>query len=43
MSIHITISATKPDGFSGSITRSVRENSDQLGLDYEDDQRYVKY
>ena len=39
VTISITISATKPDGFSESITRSVRENSDQLGLDYEDDQR----
>ena len=38
VTISITISATKPDGFSENITRSVRENSDQLGLDYEDDQ-----
>ena len=38
VTISITISAIKPDGFSESITRSVRENSDQLGLDYEDDQ-----
>ena len=37
VTISITISATKPDGFSESITRSVRENSAQLGLDFSTD------
>ena len=35
VTISITISATKPGGFSEGIARSVRENSVQLGLDYE--------
>ena len=37
VTISITISATKPDGFSESITRSIRENSAQLGLDFSTD------
>ena len=37
VSIQITISAEKPDGFSEGITRSVRENSVQLGLDFSTD------
>ena len=37
VTITITISATKPDGFSESITRSVRENSAQLGLEFSTD------
>ena len=37
VTISITISATKPDGFSENITRSVRENSVQLGLNYEEE------
>ena len=38
VTISITISATKPDGFSESITRSIRENSAQLGLEYHETQ-----
>ena len=37
VTISITISAIKLDGFSESITRSVRENSAQLGLDFSTD------
>ncbi len=35
VTVTITITAAKPEGFSESATRSVRENSEQLGLDYE--------
>ena len=35
ISVSVTVSADKPDGFSENITRSVRENSVQLGLDLE--------
>ena len=38
VTISITISAIKPDGFSESITRSIRENSAQLGLEYHETQ-----
>ena len=34
ITVEITVSARKTDGFSESITRSVRENSLQLGLDF---------
>ena len=33
--VKITITANKPEGFSESTARAVRENSDQLGLDCE--------
>lgn len=35
VTIEITITANKPEGFSGSIARAMRENSDQLNLDFE--------
>ena len=35
VTVEIVVSARKPDGFSESITRSVRENSTQLGLEFE--------
>ena len=34
ITVEITVSARKPDGFSEAITRSVRENSVQLGLEF---------
>ena len=34
ITVEITISASKPDGFSDGIIRSVRENSAQLGLEF---------
>ncbi len=34
ITVEITVSASKPDGFSESIIRSVRENSVQLGLEF---------
>ena len=36
VTISVTISATNASGFSESITRAVRENSEQLGLDFEE-------
>ena len=36
VTISVTISATNASGFSESITRAVRENSQQLGLDFEE-------
>ena len=35
VTVEITITANKPEGFSESTVRVVRENSDQLGLDCE--------
>ena len=35
VTVKITITANKPEGFSESAARAVRENSDQLGLDFE--------
>ena len=35
VTVKITITANKPEGFSESTARAVRENSDQLGLDCE--------
>ena len=37
VTVEIIVSASKPSGFSESITRSVRENSAQLGLDFSTD------
>ncbi len=37
VTVEITISAEKADGFSESITRSIRDNSVQLGLDFSTD------
>ena len=34
ITVEITVSASKPEGFSESIIRSVRENSAQLGLEF---------
>ena len=34
VTVEITVSASKPDGFSEGIIRSVRENSAQLGLEF---------
>ena len=34
ITVEITVSASKPDGFSEGIIRSVRENSAQLGLEF---------
>ncbi len=34
ITVEITVSARKPDGFSEAIVRSVRENSSQLGLEF---------
>ena len=34
ITVEITVSARKPEGFSESITRSLRENSIQLGLEF---------
>ena len=38
ITISITVSAQKQDGFSESITRSIRENAVQLGLEFEETQ-----
>ena len=35
VTVEITITAAKPEGFSETATRSVRENSEHLGLEYE--------
>ena len=35
VTVEITITAAKPEGFSETATRSVRENSEQLGLEYD--------
>ena len=35
ITVSVTVSATKPDGFSENTARSVRENSVQLGLNLE--------
>jgi hypothetical protein len=35
VTVTITIEARKDDGFDETVTRSIRENSGQLGLDYE--------
>ena len=35
ITVKITITANKPEGFSESTVRAVRENSAQLGLDFE--------
>lgn len=35
ITVSVTVSATKPGGFSENIARSVRENSVQLGLEFE--------
>ena len=35
VTVKITITANRPDSFSEGTARAVRENSDQLGLDYE--------
>ena len=35
VTVAITVSASKPDGFSESIIRSIRENSAHLGLEVE--------
>ena len=37
VTVEITITAEKTDGFSESVTRTVRDNSEQLGLDYQPD------
>ncbi len=34
LTVQITIRAHKPDGFAENVTRAVRENSPQLGMDY---------
>ena len=36
VSVEIIVSARKAEGFSESITRSVRENSVQLGLEFDE-------
>lgn len=35
--VHIVVSATKAEGFSDSVTRSVRENSNQLQLEFREE------
>ncbi len=35
VTVSVTISADKQEGFSENVTRSIRENSNQLGLDFE--------
>ena len=35
ITVSVTVSATKQDGFSENIARSIRENSVQLGLNLE--------
>ena len=37
ITVEITVSASKPEGFSESIARSVRENSRQLGLEFNEE------
>ncbi len=35
ITVSVTVSASKPDGFSENTVRSIRENSEQLGLNFE--------